>query len=224
MIPLGESDPAAPEQSGPTHGETVDYVYSRLRESILRRTQPPGSRLIEGELTGTLAVSRGPVREALRRLAAEGLIEHVPNKGGTVRRLSRTDMHEAFEVRLALEALAVRLAAQRDDPTARDAFRHAMSPWADESACDAARYVDEDSAFHEAMLALAGNATLRDFVRRVQLILVIGQAAGRLSEEEIATSVREHRAIADAILRRDAAGACSALHTHLERTAALALS
>ena len=222
MVPLGESEPERPTQAA--QGDTVAYVYRRLHESILRRALPPGSRLIEAELTQTLAVSRGPVREALRRLAAEGLVEHIPNKGGAVRRISRTEMREAFEVRIALESLAAKLAAQRDDALAHATFREAVDSLSDESPRDASRSAAETALFHEAMLTLAGNATLRDLVRRLRLTLVIGQTAGCVSDEEIAMSMREHRAIAEAILLRDAAAAVSALQAHLEREAALVLS
>ena len=154
MVPLGESEPERPTQAA--QGDTVAYVYRRLHESILRRALPPGSRLIEAELTQTLAVSRGPVREALRRLAAEGLVEHIPNKGGAVRRISRTEMREAFEVRIALESLAAKLAAQRDDALAHATFREAVGSLSDEPPRDASRSAAEMALFHEAMLTRCG--------------------------------------------------------------------
>ena len=101
-VVLLEQPPPAP-QTAPPHGATVKYVYDHLREDILQRRLGPGSRLIENDLTQRFDVSRGPIREALRRLAAEGLIEHVPNRGGMVRRLSRTEMREFFEIRIELE-------------------------------------------------------------------------------------------------------------------------
>ena len=66
-------------RGAPAHGATVTFIVERLRDDILARRLPPGTRLVEIDLTARFAVSRGPVREALRRLAAEGLIEHVPH-------------------------------------------------------------------------------------------------------------------------------------------------
>ena len=107
----------------PAHGATVDFIVERLREDILAGRLAPGSRLVESDLTARFAVSRGPVREALRRLSAEGLIEHRPHRGAVVRRLSERDIRELFQIRVEMEALAARLAAEPTTPRAR-----ALSP------------------------------------------------------------------------------------------------
>ena len=95
----------------PAHGATVPFIVARLRDDILARRVSPGARLVEGELTARFSVSRGPVREALRRLSAEGLIEHWPHRGALVRRLTLREIRELFEIRVEMEALAARLAA-----------------------------------------------------------------------------------------------------------------
>src|SRR5450432_3541354 len=92
--------PSAP----PVHGATVAHIFERLRDDILARRLPPGARLVESDLTLRFTVSRGPVREALRRLAAEGLIEHVPHRGALVRRLSAREIRELFQIRIELES------------------------------------------------------------------------------------------------------------------------
>ena len=99
------------EQEHPAHGEMVAHIVEKLRHDILEHRFAPGSRLVENDLTHRFHVSRGPIREALRRLAAEGLIEHLPNRGALVRKLSRNEIRELFEIRIELEALAARLAA-----------------------------------------------------------------------------------------------------------------
>ena len=103
----------------PAHGATVAFIVERLREDILAGRLPPGSRLIECDLTARFAVSRGPVREALRRLSADGLIEHWPHRGAVVRRLSAREIGELFQIRVEMEALAARLAAAGDGPDRR---------------------------------------------------------------------------------------------------------
>src|SRR5271170_1481180 len=121
-----EPAPAFPQidapEGPPVHGATVAHIVERLRGDILARRLSPGARLIENDLTLRFAVSRGPVREALRRLAAEGLIEHLPHRGAVVRRLSRVEIQELFQIRVELESLAARLAAEADDPQRRARF------------------------------------------------------------------------------------------------------
>src|SRR5271157_4397430 len=109
-----ETNEARAARDPPAHGATVAHIVERLREDILAGRLSPGSRLVECDLTARFAVSRGPVREALRRLAADGLIEHWPHRGAVVRRLGEREIRELFLIRIELEALAARLAAGAD--------------------------------------------------------------------------------------------------------------
>ena len=107
--------PTTSARGAAAHGATVAFIVDELREDILAGGLAPGSRLVECDLTARFSVSRGPVREALRRLAAEGLIDHVPHRGALVRRLAAQAIRELFQIRVEMEALAARLAAQSDD-------------------------------------------------------------------------------------------------------------
>ena len=221
--PASRDGTDAPMKS-PAHGATVAHIVERLREDILGQRLAPGARLVENELTLRFDVSRGPVREALRRLAAEGLIEHVPHRGALVRRLSRVELRELFQIRVELEALAARLAAEIDDEDRRAAFRTAIAPIFDDSPRESCGYMAENAAFHDAILSLAGNRQLHDLAIRLQLPLIMAQVGDVLTPSVLESSVREHRAIATAILQRDPGAAASALRAHLERAAALALA
>src|ERR1700752_1073167 len=106
----------------PEHGATVAFIVERLREDIWAGRLEPGSRLVESDLTARLAVSRGPVREGLRRLSADGLIEHRPHRGAVVRRLTNREIRELFLIRIEMEALAARLAAVAEAPQRRARF------------------------------------------------------------------------------------------------------
>src|ERR1700734_3172942 len=99
IVSPGQIDAPA---AGPAHGATVAHIVERLRGDILAHALAPGARLVENDLTLRFAVSRGPVREALRRLAAEGLIEHAPHRGALVRRLSPREIQELFQIRVGL--------------------------------------------------------------------------------------------------------------------------
>ncbi len=208
----------------PAHGATVGFIVERLREDILAGRLAPGSRLVECDLTARFAVSRGPVREALRRLSAEGLIKHWPHRGALVRRLSARAIRELFQIRVEMEALAARLAADTVDAEARAHFAEAIRPIFDERKRQAPDYLTENAAFHDALMALAGNQQLRELATRLHLPLIMAQVGDILTAEALEASVGEHRAIASAILDRDPEAAASRMRAHLERAAALALS
>ena len=212
------------DRGAPPHGAMVAHIVERLRDDILAHRLSPGERLVECDLTARFAVSRGPVREALRRLAAEGLIEHAPNRGAVVRRLSAREIRELFQIRAEMESLAARLAAEARDAAERERFAEAIQMIFEEAPRRLAVYLDENAAFHEAIMRLADNRQLQELSMRLHLPLIMAQVGDALTVEVLRTSVHEHRAIAAAILARDPAAAVAAMRAHLQRAAALALA
>ncbi|MGH6799627.1 MAG: GntR family transcriptional regulator [Roseiarcus sp.] len=208
----------------PAHGATVAFIVERLREDILAGRLEPGSRLIEGDLTARFAVSRGPVREGLRRLSADGLIEHRPHRGAVVRRLTEREIRELFSIRIEMEALAARLAAAADVPDRRARFAASIEPIHSDAPRNPCDYLKENAAFHDAVMALADNLELRDLAARLQLPLIMAQVGETLTPPVLEASVREHRLIAKAIVERDPGAASARMREHLERAAALALA
>ena len=208
----------------PAHGATVAFIVERLREAILAGRLQPGSRLVESDLTSRFGVSRGPVREALRRLTADGLIEHWPHRGAVVRRLTEREIRELFLIRIEMEALAARLAAAADAPERRARFVAAIQPIYADAPRNPCEYLKENAAFHDAVMALADNLELRDLAARLQLPLIMAQVGDVLTPAVLNASVQEHRAVAQAILDRDPEAASARMRAHLERAAALALA
>ena len=208
----------------PAHGATVAFIVERLRDDILAGRLQPGSRLVESDLTSRFAVSRGPVREALRRLTADGLIEHWPHRGAVVRRLTEREIRELFLIRIEMEALAARLAAAADASERRAGFVAAIQPIYADAPRNPCEYLKENAAFHDAVMALADNLELRDLAARLQLPLIMAQVGDVLTPAVLNASVQEHRAVAQAILDRDPEAASARMRAHLERAAALALA
>ncbi len=173
-----------------------------MREDIWAARLQPGSRLVESDLTARFAVSRGPVREGLRRLSADGLIEHRPHRGAVVRRLTEREIRELFLIRIEMEALAARLAAVAEAPERRARFAASIKPIHSDAARNPCDYLKENAAFHDAVMALADNLELRDLAIRLQLPLIMAQVGDVLTPPVLEASVREHRAIAEAILAR----------------------
>jgi DNA-binding GntR family transcriptional regulator len=202
----------------------VTELVAHLREGIHHGRYAAGQRLIEADLTRELDVSRGPLREAFRRLSAEGLVESIPNRGTIVRRLSRQETRELFEIRTALEVLAVRLAAANvAAPAVRARFERAIEPiWSDVPRNASLAYLDENKLFHQAVADASGNAQLASLVRQMQLPLIMFQLSGALTSDILARSSREHRAVATAILAGDADRAAEAIRAHLDRASRFA--
>lgn len=205
-------------KEGP-HGRKEASVADFLSAAIMSGRFVPGQRLVEAELTSNLGVSRGPVREALRRLSAEGLIEIVPNRGAVVRRLSMEEALELFEIRTELEALAARRAAENmKDARIREAFDRAIAPiWSVTPRHSTVEYLQENQCFHAAVMAASGNGQLVKLHQQLHLSLILAQISSSLSSHVIGASLNEHRMIASAIRARDVAAADQAIREHLQR-------
>ena len=208
----------------PAHGATVAFIVEQLREDILAGRLPPGSRLVESDLTSRFRVSRGPVRESLRRLAADGLIEHWPHRGAVVRRLTEREIRELFAIRIEMEALAAGIAAAADALERRAGFVASIQPIYVDAPRNPYEYLKENAAFHDAIMALADNLQLSGLAARLRLPLIMAQVGDVLTPAVLEASVQEHRAIAQAILDRDAEAASTRMRAHLGRAAALALA
>jgi DNA-binding GntR family transcriptional regulator len=194
----------------------VDHVYTALRERILSGDLPRASKLRQVSLAEEMGVSRTPLREALRRLAAEGLVDFSPNRGATVSELDFGDMRHAWAARVALEPGAARLAAERRDPDGIAAMRDAI---ADQRSADGERgqSFSANRAFHIALAAASGNPHLTRFaemlwVPRIGVPIYAAQAAEPAGPSAWAD---EHERIADAIERGDADAAERLTRAHV---------
>jgi len=202
----------------------VDHVFEHIRDGILGGYYVPGQRLIEADVTRELKVSRGPVREAFRRLSAEGLLETIPNRGAQVRRFSRREMLELFQIRGSLEVLAARLAAERcRDNKVRSIFESEIAPiWRDVPRSPGQDYIRENNQFHDAIVVASGNEQLLKLIRQQRLPMIMYQLYGSITLESIAASLHEHRLVATAILDGKPADASAAMAAHLERASHVA--
>ena len=204
---------------GNKRGEKGPSIADRLSVSITAGRFTPGQRLVEAELTAELGSSRGPVREALRKLEADGLVELVPNRGAIVRRLSLREAIELFEIRTELEALAARKAAENmADACVRDRFeRETAAIWREDSRRSTASYIAENQSFHSAIFSASLNGQLCLLNHRLQLSLIMAQIAPALTADTILNSLTEHRGIATAILDRDPRSAETFSRAHMCR-------
>src|SRR4029077_11362500 len=216
--------PEETEQQGDDGGQTAKLenltlwqrVHDHLRQEILDNRLPPGSELNEVALSRSLGVSRGPVREALGRLASEGLVTIRPRRGAVVTALSTQEFLAAYQVREALETLAIRLAVPRigpDDLVRLQALVDEMVVLADSS--DVEAFFRANAAFHATFVEVSGNAMLQDAMSRL-----LGQM-GRYQMRSVALrgslrrSTMEHKAILRAVRAGDADKAERLLGEHI---------
>lgn len=187
-----------------------------LRNEIVSGRLKPCERLVEQEVASRLAVSRVPLREAFRILAAEGLITIVPHRGAMVSALSDSELIHLFTVRAGLEAMAARAAAQsgaRDKCEAMvgaiDAMRRALSRK------DIVNYYSQAAIFHDLLLQASGNQVLIKLYGQVKTQFRRYQAAMARIPQLPAQSVREHELIVSAIRKADPDAAFRAAEQHV---------
>ncbi|HRP97104.1 MAG TPA: GntR family transcriptional regulator [Rhodocyclaceae bacterium] len=154
---------------GRTHSPLCDLVTEQLREAILSGRYTAGERLVEEQLAQEFAVSRNPIREALRILAAEGLVEVRPRHGATVAVMSHQDICEMIEVRATLEGLNARLAARRHDPKVVARLERVLEKGRRLAAGAAPKeFIALNAEFHNLLAEAGGNSTLGEMVRSLR--------------------------------------------------------
>ena len=194
----------------------VDQVYEAIRERITSGSLPRGARVHQEDLAEELGVSRTPVREALRRLAAEGLVEMRTNRGARVADVDQAGMRVSYEARTVIEPGAARLAAgQRlEEPLAR--MRAAVAAQR-RSLRNVQRSFEANREFHLALAAASGNEFLAQFAERLWVARIGETIYERQVEtqERMLLDVREHEQILEAIEAGDARRAESLTRRHL---------
>jgi len=193
-----------------------ERVYESLLEDILSGHLGPGTELSEVALAERLGVSRGPIREALGALCAQGLVTMQPRRSCIVSVLTRREFLEAYQVREALEALAASLASERidDDSLAElEALHEEMRVAVRDNAVQ--RFFAANQRFHLRLVALSGNGHLTEI--HAQLVQRMGRYMARsLSlRGNLERSLGEHQEILDALRARDAARAAAAVSLHI---------
>jgi len=197
-------------------GTTVEKLADDMAEAILSGEFAPGSRLDEQLLAQRYAVSRTPVREALRQLATTGLIEVRPRRGAIVTRVTPAQLEELFVAMGELEATCARLSALSMAPTERrrlQALHESMGELAERS--DAAAFADANHMLHTMIYAGAHNAVLADATNAIRRRLSPFRRAQFLLEGRLPKSFAEHDVVVAAIIRGDAAAAHGAMLHHV---------
>ncbi len=191
-----------------------EYVLGVLRRAILNGELSAGSRLVQSELAAMLEVSTTPVREALRDLATEGLLQFDSHRGAIVAELSTDDVHEIYQIRHLLEPLAMRQAVPKiSDALIARLRRLHEAMLAEPHSVD---WVDRNRVFHMAVYETAASPRLAAIIRNLQDASVMYIGASLQNEPGLRDKANaDHAAILDALEARDTEAAVAALTGHL---------
>ena len=199
-------------------GELVERLHDMILEGALR----PGDKISEQQLCSRFAVSRTPLREALKVLAAEGLVVLAPNRGASVARISPREIDELFPIMGALEALAGELACPRIDDAAVARLRGMHERMVRHyEAGEAAPYLRLNREIHEAIFAAAGNAMLTQLYHTLMARTHAVRFTARKSPERWREAVEDHERIVAALEARDGPALAAILRLHLRHKAAM---
>lgn len=194
-------------------------VYDRIREDILNGVYREQEELKEATLGEKMGVSRTPVREALRQLELEGLVEIIPNKGARVTGITKKDIEDIYQIRYLLEGLSARWATEHVTEEQIDKMEETL--YLTEFHAKKGNYAqvhELDSQFHELMYEASGSKMLNHILSDFHMYVTRIRKTSLASDNRSKNSTDEHRAILEAIKERNADKAEECAHIHITST------
>lgn len=196
-----------------------EAVTERLREMVLEGELEPGSRISEKQLCEAFAVSPTPLRQALKVLASEGLVELLPNRGAKVTEVDVQEVADLFEVMAVLEGLSGSLLATRASEAEiaeiRDMHERMMEQYRNNQRKE---YFQLNQAIHRRLSEIAGNRVLLELESSLTLRITRARYAANMQMGRWEESAREHEYFVEALERRDAQALSSAMSLHMRKT------
>jgi DNA-binding GntR family transcriptional regulator len=198
------------------HRTLWQRVHDELRDEIICGSLTPGTELTEVGLAASFGVSRGPIREALGRLATEGLVTIRPRRGAVVRALSNEEFIEAYQVREALEMMAVRLAVPKLTDEDLDALERLVDEMAERAEADDVQgFFEANTSFHQRFFEASQNRMLAGLYRQLRGQIDRHRLRSLELRGELSRSVAEHRAILSAASAGDVERAVTLASEHI---------
>lgn len=199
---------------------TANDVYEVLRQRIMHGEFPAGHHLVESDLAAELGTSRTPVREAVRRIAAEGLVDLAPNRGARIIGWSRVEIAESYALRAELEGYGARLAAARISPESLDRLRSITDEMEDLALRDHddpefARIGTLNNEFHSKVVRASGSMQLASTLATQMHLQMVQQTFYVYSSQQLSRSIAHHREITEALAAGDGAWAEAIMRAHI---------
>jgi DNA-binding GntR family transcriptional regulator len=202
-----------------SHANIDEQVYKVLAEQIISGALAPGTKITEQEIASRLGVSRTPIREAIKALARDDLIEMLPRRAMYVRKLSPEDVAEIYEVRSVLEALAAKLATARfPQPEIARLRAQAESCVQDLDKGHMDTFLQLDAKLHSLILEYSGNKRLQKLLGSLNDLIHYLRAQGARQPARARQALTEHGRILDALESRDPERAEAAMREHVRIT------
>jgi DNA-binding GntR family transcriptional regulator len=193
-------------------------VADRLREQIFAKQLAPGSWLDEQSLAEQFGISRTPMREAIKVLASEGLVTIKMRRGAYVTEVTKRDLEQIFAILSLLEGEATRetaIRATEEELNQLDYWHHRLEKAAADR--DIEQFFEINGKFHELIQEIAGNRWMNGVIIDLRKVLKLHRKDSLMSTGRLQSSLVEHRAILNALLKRDQVGAENAMRKHLAR-------
>lgn len=202
----------------------TDEVYAIIKARILNHEIASGEKINIDQLARDLEVSNIPIREALSRLAAEGLVDTVPFKGMYVAKMSLQELDEMFEIRMELECLAIRKAAQQIPSASLEQLKAEMNSYSLPEVATSEQKIqivaEMNESLHGLILNYCGNHSLRQliqmYIEKIQRYLTVSQTD--LDHQLIQDEWNEHMGIVNCLASGEVTAAEQALKQHLENS------
>lgn len=202
-----------------SHGSLGSKIFILLRDRILNESYKCGDKLNELTLAKELKISRTPIREALKQLELEGLVESIPNKGVYVKGFSPRDIDDMFEIRLSLEGLAVSFAIDRMDEVHLAKIKEVFELLEFYTAKgDFDKVNDFNILFHESIYRATQSTYFEQILKDIHYYVSVTSRHSIARPERLESSLLEHRAILEAIIDRDKEEATERIQRHIRKT------
>ena len=198
-----------------------DVVFNTLRQAILRGELKPGERLMEIQLANKLGVSRTPIREALRKLELEGLVNMVPRKGAEVADITEKSLRDVLEVRKALEELSVQLACEKITEEEIEELKRVAERFKDTlNDQDVTKIAEADVAFHDVIYTATDNQKLILLLNNLREQMYRYRVEYLKKEEAYPQLIAEHEELIDNISKRNKEEATRIMCEHIDNQVA----
>lgn len=198
----------------------TSLIFDKIREDILNDKYAAGDKIVEAKLAEELGVSRTPVREALKQLELDGLVDNIPNRGVIVKGISNQDIYDIYTIRVAIEGIAARWAVERmdeSDETVTNDLKEIydlMEFYTFKN--DTNKFFELDTKFHETIYLASKSRYLEQVLRDFQLFIKTTRKKSLLCEGRPDYALEEHKAILDGFIEKDAEKAHKATVAHIE--------
>ena len=202
-----------------------DVVFNTLRQAILRGELKPGERLMEIQLANKLGVSRTPIREALRKLELEGLVNMVPRKGAEVADITEKSLRDVLEVRKALEVLSVQLACEKITEEEIEELKRVAERFKDTlDDQDVTKIAEADVAFHDVIYTATDNQKLILLLNNLREQMYRYRVEYLKKEEAYPQLIAEHEELIDNISKRNKEEATRIMCEHIDNQVATVIN